>query len=345
MKALSAVLALSALALGACDPAKPDLPPPAAAVKTKGLGEQMGGPPLNIELVKVQVIQSDTRGEDAIELDFLVKFANKGKDPIAFLNHPNSLKIEQMGESGKKADSFIQVKLAGPTPADVVQLEPGEEIVLSLGTRPTRKADLGTKFRARLVVWPWSPDGMKPNPSGISHLKLWPEKPMEAPWQKLLVSDAQARVFEGGGAKAEFLGLKAIKAGEAEFSGTAFEAKYRITNNSPQVIAHTTRPDGLGFVVTGSKGEYLTPYAAMDMMAMSVWDVVILAPGESKIIIRSTPPYRDPEMERTVKVKFSLSTWQPDSIEGLKDAMSFRSFDVFPGKTIESPIYEVERRH
>lgn len=342
MKALSLLIAIPALALTACEPEKPE---PAAVKAPVHTGQDMGQPPLKIEFVKAQVVRSNLRGEDAVELDFHVKFSNKGKDSIAFLNHPNSLKIDQMGESGKTVTPLIRVRMAGPTPLNVVTLEPGEEITLHLGTLPTSKADLGKNFKARLVVWPWSLEGMKPNPISIGYMKLWPTRPMEAPLQKISMSNIAPRTRAGGGAKVDFLGVRSFSVGEADFKSTAFEAKYRITNNGPKTIVHLGRPDGLGFVVSGSRGEYMTPYATMKLMAMSVWDAVVLGPGESKLCIRSTPGYRDEDMEKTVKVKFSLGPWEPKYIEGLKDGGFPKHMTAFPAKAIQSPVFTAARRH
>lgn len=345
MKSLSVALALPALILSACEPPKAASQQAKPSVKASKGGEEMGQPPLNIEFVKTQVVRSDLRGHDAVELDFHVKFSNKGKDSIAFLNHPNSLKIDQVGESGRTVTPLIQVKMAGPTPLDVVTLEPGEEITLIIGTLPSSKADLGKKFKARLVVWPWSHGGMKPTPISIGYMKLWPTRPMEGPWQNISISDIAPRTRPGGGAKVAFLGMRSFTVGEADFKSTAFEAKYSITNNSPKTIVHLGRSDGLGFVVSGSKGEYLTPYATMKMMAMSAWDAVVLAPGESKVCIRSTPGYRDADMEKSVKVKFSLSPWEPKHIEGLKEGEFPSYMTAFPARQMESPVFSVDRRH
>lgn len=345
MKTLSVALALPALILSACEPPKAASEQAKPSVMASKGGEQMGQPPLNIEFVKTQVVRSDMRGHDAVELDFHVKFSNKGKDSIAFLNHPNSLKIDQMGESGKTVTPLIKVRMAGPTPLNVVTLEPGEEITLIVGTLPTRKATLGENFKARMVVWPWSLEGMKPTPISIGYMKLWPARPMEAPWQSISLSEIAPRTRAGGGAKVDFLGMRSFSVGEAEFKSTAFEAKYLITNNSPKTIVHLGRPDGLGFVVSGSKGEHLTPYATMKMMAMSAWDAVALAPGESKLCLRATPGYRDADMEKSVKVKFSLSPWEPKYIEGLKDGGFPQYMTAFPSRVIESPVFTVERQH
>lgn len=345
MKSLSMIFAMPALILTSCEPPKAAMTAAQPKVKVSKGGEAMGQPPLNIEFVKTQVVPSEMRGHDAVELDFHVKFSNKGKESIAFLNHPNSLKIDQKGESGRTVTPLIKVRMAGPTPLNVVTLEPGEEIILWVGTLPTSKSDLGKNFKARLVVWPWSLEGMQPTPISIGYMKLWPSRPMEAPWQKLSMSKIAPRTRSNGGAKVDFLGVRSFSVGEADFKSTAFEAKYRITNNSPKTIVHLGRPDGLGFVVSGAKGEYLTPYATMKLMAMSVWDAVVLAPGESKLCLRSTPGYRDPDMEKTLKVKFSLRPWEPKYIEGLKDGEFRKHMTAFPEKPLSSPIFMVDRRH
>lgn len=341
MKALSVLVALPALALTACEPQKPESPTVKAPVQE---AKEMGDPPLTMETLKVEVVKSDLADKDAVCVEFQVKFSNKGQNYIEFLNHPYSRRIELQNEAGKNVYPLIAIKHVNPTPLDVVRLAPGEEKTLNFSSLATSSKELGQDFKARMVYTRGSLGSLVPNMGGLSMWQEWPTRPVEGAWQKVSTKEVAPRNQQTGEPKVEFLGVDCVPRGDPDLKGIGFRAKYRITNNSPKTIVHLNRPDGLGFVVSGSKGEYANPYAAMNMTAMSVWDAVVLGPGESKLCSVSTPEYSEPGMERTVKVKFSFSPWNPKFIEGLEESDFPNDMTAWPTKPVQSPVYEVERR-
>lgn len=357
MKALTVLISLPALALIGCEAQKVEAPivqapvqeakemrdpPPVEATVLEA--QEIGDLPLTFETLKVKVVKPDHTGEDAVWVEFQVKFSNKSNNYIALLNHPNSRWLELQNAAGKNVYPLIEINYAKPTPLDVVHLEPGEEKTLNYGSLAISAKDLGQNFKARMVFTPWDQFSMIANFGGLSIWQEWPKQRMEAPWQNLSTKRISHRNQLNGEPKVEFLGVDCVPQGDPDLKGIGFRAKYRITNFSPKTIVHFNRPDGLGFVVSGSKGEYANPYAVRHMGPMSVWDAVVLGPGESKLCLVSTPEYTEPGMEKFVKVKFSLSPWNPEPIEGAVNTELPNFMKIFPAKPIHSPVYEVERR-
>ncbi len=341
MKALVILAVGPMLALASCVDPQNDVPREA---RHEVVEFAAGEPPLTLQPQKVQVVRSEFSGPDALEINLPVKFTNKSSQPIALLKHLNSIQLHVQGESGKAVSSLIQVKMPVPVPMNVVLLQPGEDVTLIFGTRPLEKVALGNHFKIRLTASPWTFEGMTPKPYHLSKKNLWPQKTVETAWQDGSTADVESVVKLGGDPSVEFISMTSLPSKSTHQNGTAFQAKYRITNNSPKTIVHIARPDALNFSVTGTRGAYLDPYAAFDMMALTVWDAVALAPGENRTCIRTTPPYQSADMENSVKVSFSLSPWDPKSIEGLKSSGLPDYMTAFPTKNVASPEFTVKRQ-